>query len=391
MILIIQEILLYKGKKMKELKIPFSKYESSRQAHSNVSDALDGDDVAQVEKLESEFCDYVGSKYALATSHGTSALHLAMLAFDLKRGDKVICSVNAHPNVPEVVRHFDAEPIFIDIAEGSYNIDLDKLEKYLQENKSKKLKAVVLTHVGGMSVDLERVYAMAKEFGIKVVEDASEALGATYKGKKIGATGADIVCFNFSPHLKKNICNGGMLVSDDDEIMERARLLANHAMVRNEDALEYIYDVVDIGNDYSLSQLNAAYIRAQVAEQDATIKRRREIAQIYSKELAGVAHVSVPEVESEDNSFALYIIKIDKNRDSFAVALREEGIGTGLHYIPLHLLSYYKSKYALRVNDFPVALRTFQQILSLPIYASMSDDDVKTVVKAVKKIAKSRV
>jgi dTDP-4-amino-4,6-dideoxygalactose transaminase len=376
---------------MKDLKIPFSKYESSRSAHSNVSDALDGEDIHQVEELEREFCEYVGAKYALATSHGTSALHLAMLAFDLKRGDKVVCSVNAHPNVPEVVRHFDAEPIFIDIAEGSYNIDLNKLEKYLQENKSKKLKAIVLTHLGGTTVDLQRVYAMAKEFNVKIVEDASEALGATYNGVKIGSTGADIVTFNFSPHLKKNICNGGMLVTDDEEIMERARLLANHAMVRDEDALEYIYDVVDIGNDYSLSQLNAAYIRAQIKEQDINIQRQREIAQMYSKELEGVDHVSVPDMSNEENPFSLYIIKIDKNRDSFAVALKEEGVGTGLHYIPLHLLSYYKTKYALRVNDFPVALRTFQQVLSLPIYASMSDDEVKTVIKTVKKIAKTRV
>ena len=376
---------------MKDLKIPFSRYESSRSAHSNVSDALDGEDTNQIEELEREFCEYVGAKYALATSHGTSALHLAMLAFDLKRGDKVVCSVNAHPNVPEVVRHFDAEPVFIDIAKNSYNIDLDKLEAYLQEHKSKKLKAVILTHLGGESVDLERVYSMAKLYNVRIVEDASEALGATYKGNKIGATGADIVTFNFSPHLKKNICNGGMLVTEDEEVIERARLLAHHAMVRDEDALEYIYDVVDIGNDYSLSQLNAAYIRAQIKDQDTNVKRECEIAQMYSKGLAGVEHVQAPNMDNEENLFSLYIIKIDKNRDSFATALQEEGIGSGLHYIPLHLLTYYKTKYSLRVNDFPVALRTFQQVLSLPIYASMSDNEVKTVIKAVKKIAKTRV
>ena len=373
------------------MKIPFSKYESSREAHANVSDVLDGDDVAQVKKLQEEFALYVGTSYALATSHGTSALHLAMLALDLKRGDKVVCSVNAHPSVPEVVRHFDAEPIFIDIEDSTYNMNLDKLEAYLEDNKSKKLKAVILTHLGGVCVDLDRVYAMGKTYGVKIVEDASDALGATYKGKKIGSTGADIVCFNFSPHLKKNICNGGMLVSDDDEIMERAKLLANHAIVRDEDALEYIYDVVDIGNDYSLSELNAAYIRSQILEQDANIVRQREIAQMYSDALDGVEHVSIPSIENEENPFSLYIIKIDKNRDSFAVELKKEGVGTGLHYIPLHLLTYYKAKYALRVNDFPVALRAYQQILSLPIYASMSDADVKSVISAIKKIAKTRV
>jgi len=374
-----------------KLNIPFSKYESSREAHSNVSDALDGEDIHQVEELEKDFREYVGSEYALATSHGTSALHLAMLALDLKRGDKVICSVNAHPSVPEVVRHFDAEPIFIDIAEESYNIDIDKLENYLQENKSKKLKAVIITHIGGVTVDLERVYSMAATYGVKVVEDASDALGATYKGQKIGATGADIVCFNFSPHLKKNICNGGMLVSNDEDIMQRARLLANHAMVRDEEALEYIYDVVDIGHDYSLSHLNAAYIRAQVKEQDANIARQKEIAKMYSEGLSGVEHVAIPDMSNKENPFSLYIVKIDKNRDSFALALKEEGIGTGLHYIPLHLLTYYKSKYSLRVNDFPVALRSFQQVLSLPIYASMSDEEVRTVISKIKKIAKTRV
>ena len=377
---------------MKDLKIPFYKFESSREAHSNVSDALDGEDIDHVELLEEEFAAYVGAEYALATSHGTSALHLAMLALDLKRGDKVLCSVNAHPSVPEVVRHFDAEPVFVDIEEGSYNINIEKLESYLEKNESKKLKAVIITHIGGVSIDLERVYALAKTHDVKIVEDASDALGATYKGEKIGATGADIVCFNFSSHLKKNICNGGMLVTNSSEIITRAKLLANHAISRDEDAsLEYIYDVVDIGNDYSISPLNAAYIRAQIQEQDKNITRQRAIAKAYNEGLEGVAHVKLPLDDSEENPYSLYIIKIDKNRDSFALELQEMGIGTGLHYIPLHLMSYYKAKYSLRVNDFPVALRSFQQILSLPIYPSMSDKDVQSVISAIKKIAKTRV
>ena len=371
--------------------VPFSRYESSREAHGNVSDVLDADDITQVEQLEDEFREYVGASYALATSHGTSALHLAMLALELKRGDKVVCSVNAHPNVPEVVRHFDAEPVFIDINDNDYNIDLEKLEIYLQENQSKKLKAVIITHIAGACSDLDRIYKMGKLYGVKIVEDASDALGASYNGKKIGSTGADIVCFNFSPHLKKNICNGGMLVCESEEIYERAALLAKHAITRDEDALEYIYDVVDIGYDYSLSELNAAYIRAQVREQDSNIARQQEIAQIYSESLHNVDHVTIPDMSNSEHPFSLYIIKIDKNRDSFAVALKEEGIGSGLHYIPLHLLSYYKTKYSLRINDYPVALRSYQQVLSLPIYASMSDEEVAKVIKAVKETAKTRV
>ncbi|MCD6258893.1 MAG: DegT/DnrJ/EryC1/StrS family aminotransferase [Helicobacteraceae bacterium] len=373
------------------MKIPFYKYESGREEHSNVSDVLDGEEIDQVQELESEFCDYIGCSYALAASHGTSALHLAMLALDLKRGDKVVCSVNAHPNVPEVVRHFDAEPVFIDIDPDTYNINLDKLESYLEDNKSKKLKAVIVTHVAGLCVDLARLYSIAEIYDVKIVEDACDALGATYGGKKIGATGADITCFNFSSHLKKNICTGGMMVSDDEEIVERARLLLHHAIVRDEDALEYIYDVTDIGHDYSMSPLSAAYIRAQLQDQDKNIKRYQEIAAIYTKELSGVPHIKVPDASSAEHPYALYIIKVDKNRDSFALDLKEAGIETGLHYIPLHLLSYYKSKYSLRVNDFPVALRSFQQVLSLPSYPSMEDADVKFVCETIKKIAKTKV
>ncbi len=374
-----------------KIKVPFSRFVNDVDVHSNVSDVLDGEDIDQVQKLEDEFSSYVGSEYALATSHGTSALHLAMLALDLKRGDKVVCCVNAFPNVPEVVRHFDAEPVFIDIDEATYNINLDALETYLEDNQSKKLKAVIVTHLGGATIDLDRLYSMAKIYDVKIVEDACEALGATYNGQKIGSTGADITCFNFSAHLKKNVCNGGMLVTNDEKIMDRARLLAKHAIVKEEGSLEYIYDVVDIGNDYSLSELNAAYIRSIIKIQDKNIQRQQEIATAYTTGLSNIEHVIIPELMSEEHPFSLYIIKIDKNRDSFAVELRNVGIETGLHYIPLHLLTYYKAKYSLRVNAFPVALRSYQQVLSLPIYASMEDKDVKFVIDKIKKIASTRV
>ena len=236
------------------IKIPFSKYESGREEHSNVADVLEAEDLNQVAQLEDEFASYIGAEFALATSHGTSALHLAMLALDLKRGDKVVCSVNAYPSVPEVVRHFDAEPVFIDIEPNTYNINLDLLENYLEDNQSKKLKAVIVTHMAGTTVDLERLYSIAKIYNVKIVEDACEALGATYNGQKIGSTGADITCFDFSSHLKKNVCNGGMLVTNDEEVMQRARLLHNHGITRDEDALEYIYEVTDIGQDTPLFQ-----------------------------------------------------------------------------------------------------------------------------------------
>ena len=373
------------------MEVVFNRYENGVNEHSNVSDVLDGENLSQVEELEAEFCQYIGVKYSVATSHGTSALHLAMLALDLKRGDKVVCSVNSHPNVPEVVRHFDAEPIFIDIDENYYNINLDKLEAYLEQNQSKKLKAVIVTHLAGNTVDLDRLYSMGKLYNVKIVEDACDALGATYKGRKIGSTGADITCFNFSSHMRENICNGGMLVTNNEDIINRAKLLNDHALVKGEGELEYIYDVVDIGNDYSISQLNAAFIRALIKKQDSCISRTQEIAATYIKALSDTPHIAMPSKNSDSDPFTLFIIKVDKNRDSFALELKNEGVHTALHYIPLHLISYYKSKYSLKVNTFGVALRSYQQVLSLPIYASMSDTEVKFVIDTIKKVAKTRV
>ena len=244
---------------------------------------------------------------------------------------------------------------------------------------------MIVTHVGGLSVDLERLYSIAKIYNVKIVEDASEALGATCNGKKIGSTGADITCFNFSSHLKKNICNGGMLVTNDDEIMERAKLLRNHAIERDEDSLEYIYDVVDIGNNYSMSELEAAYIRAQIKKQDKNIQRQQEIASMYAKALEGTPHITLPDMSNDEHPFSLYIIKVDKNRDSFALELKKVGIECGLHYIPLHLLTYYKAKYSLKINNFPKALQSYQQVLSIPIYGSMSDKEVKYVCDKINK------
>ncbi|RLA70245.1 MAG: aminotransferase DegT [Epsilonproteobacteria bacterium] len=372
------------------MKIPFYRADIGTKERNRIESVLSGNLTTAVEDLEANFEAYIGASYALATSHGTSALHLAMLALNLKRGDKVLCSVNAYPAVPEVVRHFDAEPIFVDIDEDSYNIDLDKLENYLADNSSKKLKAVIVTHMAGQPTDLDRLYNIAKIYNVKIVEDASDALGATYKGEKIGSTGADITCFNFSPHFKRNVTIGGMMVTDDEDIMERAKLLRDHAMVVDEDSLQYIYDVTDIGSKYTMGALDAAFHDVQCAKQNSTITRQKAIAARYYDKLSGTPHITLPVTEG-DHSFSLFIIKVDKNRDSFSRELLKKGIETGLHYIPLHLMSYYKSKYSLRINDFPVALRNYQQILSLPIYASMSDKEVAYVCNAIKEIAKTRV
>ncbi|WP_457597010.1 DegT/DnrJ/EryC1/StrS family aminotransferase [Hydrogenimonas sp.] len=374
--------------------IPFFKPDITQYERDAIEKVLnlEGDDTIQ--GLEEAFVQKTGATHAVSTNSGTSALHLAMCAMDLKRGDKIICSVNAFPSVPEVVRHFDAEPIFVDIDGEDFNIDLDALEAVLEKNHSKKLKGAIVNHVAGQPTDLKRLYEIAEKYAIKIVEDASDAMGATYDGKPIGATGADITCFSFSPHMKHSVANAGMLLCEDDTLHERARLLRNHAIQSDGwdkyGNLEYIYDVVDIGCKYDLSVLDAAYALAQYRRIDQMVARRQEIAAIYDRELAGVNHVTLP-VKKRDHSYQLYIVRIDRNRDGFARALKEKGVHTGLHYIPLHLMSYYKQKYSLRVNDFQQALQTYQQVLSLPIYHNMSDDEVAYVCEAVKEVAAAHI
>jgi dTDP-4-amino-4,6-dideoxygalactose transaminase len=349
---------------------------------------------SKVDALEKSFCDYIGAKYALAVNTGTSGLHLAMCALDLKRGDKVVCSVNSFPDLPEVVRHFDAEPIFVDCVADSYNIDLDKLDKTLSKNKSKKLRAVIISHIAGKSTDLDRLYKMAKSHNVKVIEDASDAMGATYRGKKIGNSGADITTFSFSPHIYKSVVEGGILVTNDEDLYNRAKLFRTHAIGDENgssyDKVDYLYDVVDIGWKYDPSELNAAFCLAQLEKLDSSIARHKEIAKIYDKRLKGVAHIKLPSIDSDD-IFSQYIIEIDKNRDHFAKELKNSGINVGLHYIPLNFMDYYKKKYSLKVFDFPEALVIYQKVMSLPIYPTLTDADIEYICEEIKKVAKAHI
>ena len=374
--------------------IPFYVPSIDKEERALINEVLSLKGASKIEELEDLVTEYIGCKYAVSTSSWSGAMHLSMFALNLKRGDKILCSVNAFPTVAEAVRHFDAEPIFVDIDSEDFNISPPKLKEALVKHMHKKLKAVIVSHVGGQPSDMDEIYKIAKENNIIVIEDASMALGATYEGQKIGSTGADITTFGFSSKLKNAIGNVGIIATNSEEIYKRAKLIRHHAIVADEwdknGHIGYVYDVIDIGIKYDTSELDAAFAIAQLQKADEHIKRRKAIAKIYDKELDSIKHVSIPK-KVRDHIYELYIIKIDKNRDDFARLLKEKGITTGLHYVPLHLLTYYKQKYSLRVNDFPVALTNYQQILSLPNYSGMSDDDVSYVCKIIKEIAAGRV
>ena len=348
------------------------------------------DDLSKVIEFEENMIKFIGSEYAVATSTSTSAIHLALSAIKLKRGDKILMSVNSFVNLPEVVRHFDAEPIFIDINMEDMNIDVDKFEKALADNKSKKLRGAIITFVAGQTPDLDRIYDIAEKYGIILIEDCRSALGVMYKGKRVGNLRADMTIFSTNPsNSKYAISRSGVIITNNDAIATRAKLLRTHALTTTYDSygnLDYVYDVVDIGHKYDLSELDAAYALAQLNKTEKFIKRRKEIAKLYEKRLTGVKHITIPHYKDE-HIFTQFIIKVSRNRDAFARALKERGVATGLNYIPLHLLSYYKTKYSIKITAFSNALNNYQRILSLPMYASLTDDEVNYVCDQVIEVA----
>ena len=348
-------------------------------------------DLSKVLEFEEQMTKYIGAKYAIATSTSTAAIHLALSSIKLKRGDKILMSVNSFINLPEVVRHFDAEPIFIDINMEDMNIDIDKFEEALANNDSKKLRGAIITFIGGQAPDLDRIYDIAKKYGIILIEDCRAALGSTYKGQRVGNLRADMTIFSTNPSPSKYaISRSGVIVTNNEEIAKRAKLLRSHAITTTYDSygnLDYIYDVVDIGHKFDLSELDAAYAVAQLNKTDGFIKRRKEIAKLYERRLSNVKHITILP-HKDEHIFTQFIIKISRNRDAFARALKERGVATGLNYIPLHLLSYYKNKYSMKITAFPNALNNYQQILSLPIYAGLTDDDINYVCDQVIEVAK---
>ncbi len=347
-------------------------------------------DLSKVLEFEDNMKKFIGAKYAIATATSTAAIHLALSAIKLKRGDKILMSVNSFVNLPEVVRHFDAEPIFIDINMEDMNIDVNKFEEALAENDSKKLRGAIITFVGGQTPDLDRIYDIAQKYGIILIEDCRSSLGAYYKGNRVGNLRADMTIFSTNPsNSKYAISRSGIIVTNNEEIANRAKLLRTHALTTTYDSygnLDYVYDVVDIGHKYDLSELDAAYALAQLNKTEKFIKRRKEIAKLYESRLTGVKHITVLP-HKEEHIFTQFIIKVSRNRDAFARALKERGVSTGLNYIPLHLLSYYKTKYSIKITAFPNALNNYQQILSLPMYAGLSDDDINYVCDKVIEVA----
>ena len=345
-------------------------------------------------EFEKVFAEYVGAKYAVAVNSCTAAMHIALVAKGIGEGDEVISTPMTFCSTINTIVHTGAKPVLVDIDSKTGLIDVDKIEAAITE----KTKAIVPVHYAGQSCDMDKINAIAEKHGLFVLEDCAHALSTEYKGKKIGSMG-NACAYSF--YVTKNIstAEGGMLTTDDEELYEKASVLSLHGMSKNAWSRygtkgDWKYEVCDPGFKYNLTDIAAALGIAQMNKLDEMQDIRTEYAEIYNKafdEIDGITYLKDNGLGK--NSAHLYVIQIDKNkfdidRDTFIELLKEYNIGTSVHFIPICMHPYYINNFGYKKGDFPETEKMFEGIISLPLYPSMTREDVMYVIEAVREIAR---
>jgi perosamine synthetase len=360
----------------------------------------------KVKLFEREFAEYIGCKHAIAVNSCTAALHLALEAIGVGEGDEIITSPMTFAATSEVIRYFKARPVFVDIDSTTMNLDVELLENTIQRRcesgDGKRLKAIIPVHYAGYPCDMDAIMALASRYDLRIIEDAAHAFPTSYKRKMIGTLG-DITCFSF--YATKNITTGegGMITTENEEYADRMRIMSLHGI--SKDAWKrytaegsWFYEIVAPGFKYNLTDIAAGLGVAQLRKADAFLKRRMQIADRYHEAFQELDELDLPLAvegrEGTTHSWHLYVIRLNLqrlqiDRNKFIDELRRKGIGTSVHFIPLHIHPYYRETYGYQSDDFPVAYQTYQRIISLPIYARMTDDDVTRVIESVTDIVKS--
>jgi len=348
---------------------------------------------SKVKQLEENFAAYTGAPYAVAVNSGTAALHLALEAIAIKPGDEVIVPTMTFTATAEVVLYLNARPVLVDCEPDTLNIDPAQIESKI----TSKTRAIIPVHMGGHPCNMERILDLARAYNLRVIEDAAHALPAHYGNKMVGTIG-DITCFSF--YVTKTITTGegGMATTANPEWSERMRMMSLHGISKDawkrysKDGSWY-YEVLSPGYKYNLTDIAAAIGIEQLKKCERFREARRRIAETYDKSFAEVPEITTPVIQDDvRHAWHLYIIQLNLerlgiDRNAFITALNEAGIGTSVHFIPLHLHPYYRRVFGYQPKDFPNASDAFARIISLPIFPTMGRMDVQRVISAVKEIA----
>lgn len=352
----------------------------------------------KVKRFESEFRKYTGARNALAVAHCTAALHLAFWALGLRPGDEVITTPFTFTASAEILGYLGARPLFVDIDPNSLNIDPERIEALLTSHKHSRVRAIEPVHFAGQPCDMETICDIARRHRVKIVEDGAHALGAACSMessgmRKIGTIG-DVTCFSFYATKNVTSAEGGMITTEDDELAEKMAIASLHGMSRDawkryDKSGSWYYEIRDTGFKYNLSDVHAAIGLAQLRRAEEFTRRRAEIASQYSEAFKKCELLEVPGLAAgERHAWHLYVLRLRSERlkigrDEFITALRERGVGTSVHFIPLHTMHFYQRTYGYRLGDFPVSEDTYSRCLSLPIYPAMNDRDVNYVIDVV--------
>ena len=341
-----------------------------------------GPEVAQFER---EMCDYLGVKYALAVSSGTAALHLGLLAAGVAERDEVITSPYTFVATAEVIAYCGAKPVFVDVEPGGYTIDPEEIERHI----TSRTRVILPVGIGGIPCRMDRIRQLARRHGLRVVEDAAHTLGAKYGVKPIGRW-ADATAFSFYSTKNLTTGEGGMVVTGHAAWYKKMRVLSRHGISRatwdRYGSRSWSYDVTAQGYKYNMSDLLAALGRAQLKRFAELQQKREAVARWYRESLAGVEGVICPVAPPPARS-AHHLMRIRlteprlvRKRDWIIAELTRRKIGVSVHFIPLHLMTYFRRRYGFKRGDFPHAEASFRSTISLPFHPEMSERQVRWTV-----------
>ena len=325
-------------------------------------------------KFEEEFALFCNTKYAIGVANGSDALTLALIACGIGEGDEVITVPNTFIATTEAITHVGGKIVFVDINPKTYTIDVSKTEDKITKNT----KAIIPVHLYGQPADMDPIVELAKKYNLKIIEDAAQAHGAEYKGKKVGSI-EDVACFSFYPG--KNLGaygDAGILTTNNEEIARKVRLLRNHGRITKK------YEHKIEGYSSRLDNLQAAILRVKLKYLNKWNDMRRKNAKKYNELLSNIDGIIIPyEADYAKHVYHLYVIRTE-NRDKLREELKSEGIATGIHYpIPLHLQPAY-NYLGYKRGDFPVTEEYSKKILSLPMFAELTDKQIDEIVKLIR-------
>lgn len=384
------------GKPVRSTLLPYGRQSLDEEDIQAVVEVLRSDWLTtgpKVPEFEEAFADFVGAKYAVAVSSGTAALHAAVFAAGIGPGDEVIVPPMTFAATANVVVYQGGKPVFADVDPDTLLLDPGKAE----EKITPRTKAIIAVDYAGQPCDYDSLRAIANRHDLILLADACHALGATYKGRKVG-TLADLNIFSFHPVKHITTGEGGMITTDNPQFAEKMRIFRNHGITSDHHQREkqgsWFYEMVDLGYNYRLTDFQCALGMSQLRKLNQCVARRQEIAHRYDHAFAGFPEISPLAVRSDvSHAYHLYVVKLDlerlrKNRAQIYSSLKAENIGVNVHYIPVHLHPFYRDRFGTKPGDCPVAEANYERLVSLPIFPAMSDQDIQDVIKGMSKVVK---